>query len=436
MTGYISVPGPGDWPRPQLRVHADISAGSSRLLLLDSPAPDLVEVRLILRPGLDRLSAQGMAALACLGAPGAAFSRADVSASVARLGVTTSRSTVDDAVVLSAFGPAGSGVALARVLLALGARPGPDAAAQASAREAERLRSLDGAVVRDRLAAALVRPAATVARAADVEAVDPSSVCEAADVSLRGSTALVVVGTADESALTDLLTTDLLTRRSPDPSAGTVVTSPGRNRRLMLDKQGAGQVDVIWGAVTPPRGHPDRAAAEVAVRLLGGGATSMLSVRLRERDGIAYSATSSWSDGQYGSVVLSQASVAPARAGDAVGGMGEVIAELGERDLDEGHVAVAARGIAGRLAIDISTPAGIADHVAARLAVGDAAASAIQDAVAAEEVTPEAVTSAARTWLAPDHQSLLLIGDRSAVHLVGGDEIEDAARLLGEPSLN
>jgi len=425
----LPLPGPGAWPRPQLHLKADLHAGASRrVLLVDGPDQSIVEVRLVLRPDLDRVTAPGMAVLACLGKPGSALDPGEIARTLSAVGGSVSRSVIGGAIVLSAFGPAGSGPILARLLVLIAGVPTRESATAALTTVAAQIAAVDPRLAADRMGIALLRPGVSFATEHMVASADPESVVAAADVFARGSVALVVVGDVEESSLIYTLgppgacPADLA-RRARSVSA----------RVLLLDKPGAGQVDLFAMAEAPAPATTERAAAEIAVRLLGGGATSRLSTRLREQDGLAYSANSAWNDSPHGSLVVSSAAVAPANAAAAAASFREEIAGLSTRPLSDADVAAAARGLLGRIAIDLSTPAGIADRVAATLVAGADPGSVVAGVEGAQRLTPTQIASVADRWLLVESHTILLVGDAEAVRASFGDavQIENAGESLG-----
>ncbi len=75
---------------------------------------------------------------------------------------------------------------------------------------------------------------------------------------------------------------------SPDPTIPPPVPAP---KRLVVEMP-AQQAQILVGGLAPGLGHPDHAAVKVLSTVLGGGMAGRLFVELRDKRGLAYSATS------------------------------------------------------------------------------------------------------------------------------------------------
>lgn len=304
--------------------------------------------------------------------------------------------------------------------LVAGAAPDPAVLASAgqalrAARAADDLDTaqLDRAVARAVLGAA--HPAGT-AVPHDVDALEPDlperlSRALSAFLGPDGTSFLVVGGDPDLADRLELVLADR-TAGFTGPVTSLVprdafVAGP----TLLVEKPGSPQA-VIGLAGPAPVDDP---AFALAVVLLGGPATSRLSVRLRERRGYAYMAHTQVQRSRIGDIVSSRTLVPAASAAAAVN---EVLYEHARAatvvPTDE-QVATAARYLAGRVCLSMHAARGAADAVAEALAEGGAPDARAVMAAAVATVTDEQARRAALTHLAPSAMQLVVVADPEVV---------------------
>lgn len=122
------------------------------------------------------------------------------------------------------------------------------------------------------------------------------------DAAVRpGNAALVVVGAVDRAAIAPRLEALFGAAAWPEGGAGGVggavpePTQVADRAVYLVDKPGAAQTVVRIGRVGAARSTPDYAALQVLNTILGGSFTSRLNQNLREANGYAYGAGSSFS---------------------------------------------------------------------------------------------------------------------------------------------
>jgi zinc protease len=111
--------------------------------------------------------------------------------------------------------------------------------------------------------------------------------------SLRRGVIAAVAGLVDEEAVERRvrgLLGDLGTLSEPAPEPPAPVGLPEPRREILVDSED--QAHLFVGQLTLPRRHPDHAALELLAVVLGSGAglTGRIPARIREREGLAYTA--------------------------------------------------------------------------------------------------------------------------------------------------
>lgn len=116
------------------------------------------------------------------------------------------------------------------------------------------------------------------------------------------------------------------------------------------------QVQFVLARRTPARSASDRAAAQVATAVLGGGLSSRLFQHVREERGLAYSVYSSID--QYRSTgVLTVVAACPVdRAADLAGAVGEVVTGMDTHPPDAAEVARAVGHLTGSIRLTLDDP--------------------------------------------------------------------------------
>lgn len=177
-----------------------------------------------------------------------------------------------------------------------------------------------------------------------------------------------------------------------------------------------GRVQAVVGLAGPVPGRDP--AVTLATTIVGGPATSRLSVRLREQRGWAYWAQASLVHSRCGSYLIARAPVA---AEVALAALEDIVAELtrlAEQTPTAIEVQTAARYAAGRVAIDLHTCRGTADALAADLAAGVDCDTRARAAAALREISPAEVQLAAERHLHPWHLQAIVVADPEVVREV------------------
>ena len=162
---------------------------------------------------------------------------------------------------------------------------------------------------------------------------------------LAGGVIATVAGVIDEDAVElrlERLFGDLPPRAEPFPPPAAPAGLPERRHQVKVESED--QAHLYVGHLTVPRRHPDYTALELLAVILGSGAglTGRIPTRIREREGLAYTAHAQTvaGAGEDPGRLVAYVATAPATASQAEKGVVEEIARLaddgiGDHELEE-----------------------------------------------------------------------------------------------------
>jgi zinc protease len=169
---------------------------------------------------------------------------------------------------------------------------------------------------------------------------------------LRHGILAAVAGTIDEEVVLARLESLLAGVASPDEGFPEPPAPRGGPPRAVLSTGAEDQAHIYLGHRTVPRRHPDFAALELLAVILGSGAglTGRIPNRIREREGIAYSAYAQTvaGAGVDPGRLLAYVGTSPATVEQAERGVREEIARLVEGGIEEAELAEARSYLLGR----------------------------------------------------------------------------------------
>ena len=132
-----------------------------------------------------------------------------------------------------------------------------------------------------------------------------------------------------------------------------VVPTPA-GRRLVIE-QPAQQTQILVGGLAPTLDHPDHAAVKVLSTVLGGGMAGRLFVELRDRRGLAYTATSFYESMPGPGALILYLGTAPDNAAKAEDGLRQEIEKIRTQRVSDAELTRAKNYLAGRYELDRST---------------------------------------------------------------------------------
>jgi zinc protease len=229
---------------------------------------------------------------------------------------------------------------------------------------------------------------------------------------------LVLVGDLPErSRLLDLLEASLGQWRggngqapSREPGVPNGATD-GRHPIHVIHRAGSVQAEVRLGRPAPNRLHPDYIPLMVLNSLLGGGASSRLFTEIREKQGLAYHVSSSYSALVEGGILALTTQVAMERVGEAVRGLQHEMRRLLDEPVPDAELASVRNYLNGTFVLRLESHASLANQISGiqMLGLGEDYLETYTQRVVA--VTAEDLRSLAARYFNPDEYALVVAGD-------------------------
>lgn len=172
----------------------------------------------------------------------------------------------------------------------------------------------------------------------------------------QGSIIVVVGNVSQEEAKTLLLDTFAGWTGAPQPFPDhPEMTSSGKLEVIKLDRD-VSQAHILFGHTGIRRDHPDYYAVEVMNYILGGGGfESRLLTRIREEQGLAYSASSAFSTGLVGGTFMAGLSTKNATANQALQLFFETMRHLRQHPVSEQELADAKAHMIGSFPLNLTS---------------------------------------------------------------------------------
>ena len=180
-----------------------------------------------------------------------------------------------------------------------------------------------------------------------------------------------------------------------DPAVPAPVSA---NRRLVVE-QPAQQTQIVVGSVAPTLDHADHAAVKVLSTVLGGGMAGRLFVELRDRRGLAYTATSYYESVKEPGALILYLGTAPENAAKAEDGLRQEIDRIRRERVGDDELRRAKNYLLGRYEMDRRTNERLAWYAAFYTVEGVGFAYPDRYRRAVEAVTAADVQRAAQTYL-------------------------------------
>lgn len=168
--------------------------------------------------------------------------------------------------------------------------------------------------------------------------------------------------------------------------------------RRVLEHPGQ-QAHVLVGSLAPPLHHPDHAPVRVLAALLGGGMASRLFAELRDRQGLAYTASASYEPTREPGALVLHLATAPHQADRAEAGLLAEVARVRNAPVSGEELARAKGYLLGREVLERRTNARQAWHLAFAEIQGVGQAFTLAHRRAVEAVGVDDVQRVAATYL-------------------------------------
>lgn len=190
--------------------------------------------------------------------------------------------------------------------------------------------------------------------------------------------------------------------------------SPGDRSSVVVDRPGAVQADVRFGAFSVDRTDPRWADLTVASYAMGGAFLSRLNAVLREDKGYTYGVRMAFSPLRSGGSFAVQGSFRTEVVADALRLTRELL-QTEERPFTDDEVREAAAYFVGVSPLRYATADGVAEQAATNLLLGLPVDYVDQSLAALAEVTPASATRAFQDVVRLDALSLVVVGDADVV---------------------
>jgi predicted Zn-dependent peptidase len=218
-------------------------------------------------------------------------------------------------------------------------------------------------------------------------------------------------GNVEHDALLDALDrTGWTTHSGGDPSRLTVpppVVQPPLRRHVSRD---GAQTHIVVGSTTVPHEDPRRHAMILLSTLLGGGMSSRLFQRVREELGLAYAVYTFQSFhadvGMHGVYV----GTGPETARDALEAINAELAEIAASGLPDGELAMGKSQLKGQITLSLESVTSRMYRCAGVELYGEPYRTLDEMLALVDAVTPEQIAEVARTYFAPERQTVVSLG--------------------------
>lgn len=183
----------------------------------------------------------------------------------------------------------------------------------------------------------------------------------------------------------------------------------------LIHRAGSVQAELRMGRPAPSRLHPDYLALSVLNTLLGGGASSRLFSEIREKQGLAYHVSSSFSSLVEGGILALTTQVAMDRVAEAVLGLRHEIRRLVDEPIPATELASVRNYMNGTFVLRLESHGSLANQISGveLFGLGDDYLDTYTARVSA--VTAEELREIAGRYFVPEDYALVVAGDAAVL---------------------
>ena len=194
----------------------------------------------------------------------------------------------------------------------------------------------------------------------------------------------------------------------------TQVPAPRTRRLLLVDRPGAVQADIRYGAFGIDRLDPRWSDITVAGYAMGGAFLSRLNAVLREDKGYTYGVRMNFTPLHSGGSFSVQGSFRTEVVVDALAITRELI-DVGTRPFTDREVGEAVAFLTGVSPLRYATADGVADQAATQVLAGLGEDYVDRSLALLRSVTPDSATAAYQSLVHPDELTLVVVGDAERI---------------------
>lgn len=188
---------------------------------------------------------------------------------------------------------------------------------------------------------------------------------------------------------------------------------PAETRTVVVDLPDSGQAAVAFGLRTLERTHTDYYPALLATTVLGGGYSARLNAEIRIKRGLSYGAGASLAARKNAAPLIARTQTKNESASLVVDLIAAEFARLGAEPASPAELAARKATLIGDFGREIETISGLGDEISS-LALFRLPPEKLKSYAAdIDGVGADATMASARTWLAPQKASIVVVGDAS-----------------------
>ena len=194
------------------------------------------------------------------------------------------------------------------------------------------------------------------------------------------------------------------------PVTSVEVPDPAR-RVVVIDKPGSLQTAIRVGHAALPRASEDYLAFDVAIKILGGEGGNRLGSVLRSERSLTYAASADLASRRYGGDFMGETETRSDATAEALRLIVREVGRLRQEQVSRRELQNAQAYLAGSFPLAIETPNAIAAQVLESLMYGLDLDDLPTYPERINAVTVKDIQRVARTYLHPDHLSIVLVGE-------------------------
>ena len=204
-------------------------------------------------------------------------------------------------------------------------------------------------------------------------------------------------------------------KQSPVPAAPARNFPESKRQLVLVDRPGSVQADIHVGRLAATRTDPDYYPLLVGNAILGGGASSRLFIDVREKKSFAYDAHSELDRRKDAGVVTAVTQVRNEVVEPAIEAVLANLSEMARAPVTATELSSTKNYISGVFLIGLETQASLADQVDLVKTMGLPDDYLEMFTTRVRSVEPDKIQAAAQKYLAPDKDTIVVVGDASKI---------------------
>ncbi len=217
-------------------------------------------------------------------------------------------------------------------------------------------------------------------------------------------------------------------RQTQTPAAPPAQFPAPKGGITLVDRPGSVQADLRIGRLAVTRSEPDYFPLLVGNTILGGGTSSRIFMNIREKKGYAYDARSSLQPLKDSGVFAVVTQVRNEVLSAAFEAIFDEMKQISSTPVSAGELETAKNYLSGVFVIRLETQDGLASQLAATKLMGLPLDYLEKYTARIRAVKPDEIRAAASKYVAPDQDSIVVVGDASKI----GRQLEEFGKVAVE----